>query len=71
MKCEICRRKFPHFKPDAGRGGTAGTLTEGSQEGIIKEDSPVSGVFANLCPQCREEAWEAETLTPSAYPYRH
>ncbi len=64
--CELCRRSF------GGPGGEASpeTLTADSPEGIMLEDAS-AGLFARLCPQCGREAFEEETLTPPAYPYRH
>ncbi len=77
--CETCQEKyFSPGEPGAGDGGTqgsrdprGGTLTGTSEQGIIDEDAPSHAAFSSLCPRCREEAWEAETHSQPAYPYKH
>ena len=68
--CETCQKKF-FSDSRSGEDELQRTLTEGSQEGIIKADMNPCRVFSSLCPQCREEAWEAEVHSLSTYPYKH
>ena len=69
-RCETCERIYP-LRISSRAGESVPSLTEESREDIMMEDSPETGAFSALCPECRKEAWEEEAWSLPPYPYRH